>query len=662
MAAAKSAAAKLFAQAEQQGKRIKKITFCLSETTRGSPKKSYDYVGNKQKLEKPTKSGNKYKIIVSKAAHNKKSVRENKKTKGGAITQNKIDTILEETPKMYEKIIADIIKHKTNISLSNRKKNYILITDIGRDIDDTLALLALLYYHKIEQINLVAIFVSGFEIGKRAKLVLYWLSIYKIYNIPIILSKDYIDQTNDKTSPTVIKNQQKCILPENCDAIISSFIAAIDHNANDFKNKTSNEFYLSLLSNILNNSTIDEINYNLYMNKINKLFVSNTNNVEKISILGIGPLRPLIEEILLSIKDKIENIFIQGSGKINNKLLVPDLEAYNLKLDGFGTLFSENVFVLYQDKNFYFLGKATAYLFKFNAEDFKEIDNILNLKNINSLANQAIEGIIHFIKTGSPGFKAVFGRDCKLIQKNGINVNSKCDIKKGFEKEFYLYIYCMNNLTDNDQNNINVLITDLILFTDKFNNTLKNIADIRNKYTNLTIENNNKINKNLEKNISDPVVLKHITMLKSRQIMIEILKELNLFNTINSNIKDELSKMEKRGDNIKDDMLNTLEKYSNAYDLLLVYLALFPEAFNEKYENSEKNTMYKKYIQYNIEDENVLTTTIQNTKNNIMDIVKLSLSYIPPETVIDPKKTHFENYFNEYDNKFTEYKQKFIVL
>jgi len=47
-------------------------------------------------------------------------------------------------------------------------KNYILITDIGRDTDDTLALIILLYLHKIKKIKLLTIAVSGGKIKKQS--------------------------------------------------------------------------------------------------------------------------------------------------------------------------------------------------------------------------------------------------------------------------------------------------------------------------------------------------------------------------------------------------------------------------------------------------------------------------------------------------------------
>ena len=98
-------------------------------------------------------------------------------------------------------------------------KSYILITDIGRDSDDTLALIVLLYYHKISKIKLLSIAVSGAKLIQRANCVFYWLSYYKIDDISVIIPLqeelifDPID-IDDKTK-RIIKDidSNVCILP-----------------------------------------------------------------------------------------------------------------------------------------------------------------------------------------------------------------------------------------------------------------------------------------------------------------------------------------------------------------------------------------------------------------------------------------------------------------
>lgn len=102
-------------------------------------------------------------------------------------------------------------------------KKYILITDIGRDTDDTLALIILLYLHKIKKIQLLAIAVSGAKLENRAKNVLYWLSKYGIKDVGVIscLNEEFtfspidIDERNNKIVKDIDSNV--CILPYNSD-------------------------------------------------------------------------------------------------------------------------------------------------------------------------------------------------------------------------------------------------------------------------------------------------------------------------------------------------------------------------------------------------------------------------------------------------------------
>ena len=67
------------------------------------------------------------------------------------------------------------------------KESYILITDIGRDTDDTLALLILLYLHILDKIKLLAIAVSGSKLQNRGNSVYYWLSKFRIIDIAVII-------------------------------------------------------------------------------------------------------------------------------------------------------------------------------------------------------------------------------------------------------------------------------------------------------------------------------------------------------------------------------------------------------------------------------------------------------------------------------------------
>jgi hypothetical protein len=182
ISAAKKTAIKLFEIAKENSKfkSLRKIAFCLRETTTGSKKKMFDYEASCVRVE------NKYKILVSALKHKHKKQR---KVKGG------------------------------------NPKNYVVITDIGRDIDDTLALMVLLHKHVQKEINLCAIVVAGHELEKRENLVYYWLWKYNIMDIPILISPE-IKQSTD---PFTLKNQLKCIFPDDYDEnIINEFKQSYD--------------------------------------------------------------------------------------------------------------------------------------------------------------------------------------------------------------------------------------------------------------------------------------------------------------------------------------------------------------------------------------------------------------------------------------------------
>jgi len=80
MSAGKKAATKLFKKAQQSAKykSLRKITFCLRETTQGSEKNSFDYQANRVKLAKPlvrvingVEIVNKYTITIKAITHKK---------------------------------------------------------------------------------------------------------------------------------------------------------------------------------------------------------------------------------------------------------------------------------------------------------------------------------------------------------------------------------------------------------------------------------------------------------------------------------------------------------------------------------------------------------------------------------------------------------------
>ena len=171
-------------------------------------------------------------------------------------------------------------------------KSYILITDIGRDVDDTLALIVLLYYHKIGKIKLLTIAVSGAKLQQRANCVFYWLSYYKIDDISVIIPL----QEELKFDPIDIDDKTKRIIKE-----VDSNVCILPYDE-----KTIN---INLLKK----------NIKVYAS-LNDFF--NTNNDTNINMLIIAPVRPLYTCLIINPKviDRINNIYFQGNVYYDKKL------------------------------------------------------------------------------------------------------------------------------------------------------------------------------------------------------------------------------------------------------------------------------------------------------------------------------------------------------
>ncbi len=251
--------------------------------------------------------------------------------------------------------------------LEDAKKNYILFTDIGRDCDDTLALIYMLYSHISNKLRVKGIVVSGACLEERYDIVIYWLMRFNITDIAVIMSRDLKDN-----NCCITKNDLKCIKP---------YDEKEQNKVNEYKTKITTSNLLELLT-----------------------------NVKPINILAISSLTPLAD-LITYFPNKhlnIDKIYIQGSGLIENGKLIPDLRekegSYNLKLD---KLSSNIVFNKYGDElEFVFLGKETAYLINFNKKHFNAIDTASGI----NLSSQAEEGIINLTKD-KPVFKRVFGNN-----------------------------------------------------------------------------------------------------------------------------------------------------------------------------------------------------------------------------------------------------------
>jgi len=375
--AAKKAASKLF---EKSDSKTRKITFCLRESTRGSKKKQYHYTATKVQN----------KILVSSAQKQKRS----RRVKGGEVC-----------------------------------KNFILITDIGRDIDDTLALIVLLSLHKQNKIKLPIIVAAGYNVETRVKLIYYWLKKYNINDISVIPCKKL---TNKNIDP----DNSFCFEPT--DDIYDTIDTFISEYVNSYKN--INE-YLSSLEN------------------------------EKCNILGIANLACLLD-IDEEYYPFLNTLYIQGSFKVeystdnSTTKIIPNDADYNLNIGKYPQYLdlSKEVFEKFSSiTQFKCVGKNTCYLTEFREDDFQQIDKVVG----STLKNQVEDGLIKFSQ--SPFFTLVF--------PNNLNV----DIKS--MKEY------LNNFKDQITNNATINPEEIIIEAiDEFKNDVNTHRELflklLNKYSN----------------------------------------------------------------------------------------------------------------------------------------------------------------------------------
>jgi hypothetical protein len=447
--------------------------------------------------------------------------------------------------------------------------NYILITDIGRDTDDTLALLILLYLHKLSKINLKAIAVSGAKLDLRANCIYYWLNKFKIYDISVILGikEDFVFE------PIDIDEKTKKIIKDN-----DSNVCVLPYNE-----KTTN--INKLKKNIKSYTNLTE-------------FINN-NHCNDINIISIAPIRPLYNVLKKNnnfIKN-ISNIYFQGNAYYCNNEIIPDIRPGGKGAYNFGNGFPNSeeiknetkyVIDLFQkhknniDNKLYFLGKNTAYLIEFNKNDFLKIG-----KNI---ADISIRKTILFAKNLPHVFNLVF--------KNNINVKKKISLVKKYNKRILNLIENKNSVFNNDIKYIENRLKHINKSNEKKINYLNNL--LKSKHDNI----NNILTKN--ENYYDSVY----------NIYIEYL--VNPYNINNKYTKD---------------FLSTITKISNPYDLVLTYLVLFKEFFDFDKSQilNENDTIHidKKNIHFN-EKNNLIFKKYYNytIKKHMLKLLNLSIKMI----------------------------------
>jgi inosine-uridine nucleoside N-ribohydrolase len=206
----------------------------------------------------------------------------------------------------------------------------LFITDIGRDIDDTLALLALVAYQREGLTDLVGVVATGGLGKERARLTRGWLRRLGLGDhIPVAA----------------------CMKPgrEVCD--IESFETPSEDDAK-----------------IYPNSAADLI---LKLAKVHK---------GRLQIFAVAPLSSLADAIetpegLNTVRKGVSWIHIQGQAIVENNVMKPDFQAFNLSENKPA---SEAVFEkLQRFIPFRLLGKHAAYRVSLTREDFMQWDKTL---------------------------------------------------------------------------------------------------------------------------------------------------------------------------------------------------------------------------------------------------------------------------------------------
>ena len=437
------------------------------------------------------------------------------------------------------------------------KENYILITDIGRDTDDTLALLILLYLHKLDKIKLLAIAVSGSKLQNRGNSVYYWLSKFRIIDIAVIIPLE--EQFNFE--PIDIDERTNKIIKD-----IDSNVCILPYTKKTFKT-----------------------NINKYDN-LHSFF--ETNETNNINIISIAPIRPLYIALKTNPKiiNRISNIYFQGNIYYENNSIIPDIRSDGRGAYNFGNGFPnsqeikdetkyvidlfEKTYINNDINKLYFLGKNTAYLINFNLKDLLFINK--------KIAILSVKKTLLFAKNLPNVFNMVF--------KNNIIYTNKLKLIRKYKKHI-------------DKLNISKYINNI---KDRLNrlNRLKSIVDqdkinyLNNELYEIQILLNNIKNNNEYSNDS------------YYKLFIRFLIDPN-------NINNKYTK----------DFLTTINKITNAYDLVLIYLVLYKDFYNLKESKilTENDKIYNKskHIQFNEKNSNIFN--VKKIKNHMKKLLRKSL-------------------------------------
>eukprot|EP00924_Labyrinthula_sp_SR-Ha-C_P012286 augustus_masked-scaffold_10-processed-gene-2.0-mRNA-1 protein AED:0.39 eAED:1.00 QI:0/-1/0/1/-1/1/1/0/489 len=211
-----------------------------------------------------------------------------------------------------------------------QKTPVLLITDIGADIDDTLALLTLLSCDLLEIKAIVTSVGNGEE---RGRLTRGWLRKLRLPDsLPIFPYSDHLEAA--------------CSVPENFPSIEESNLGNVEETP----------------QNILNLCREIKREYG-----------------KKLVVIGIAALTPLWKAIKLDAQNiilgTVRKLYLQGNYRLTKGRLKPSDKAYNFKND---MKAAEGVTNFFQDTTpITFLGKNAAYKINIRKENFKFWHNVL---------------------------------------------------------------------------------------------------------------------------------------------------------------------------------------------------------------------------------------------------------------------------------------------
>ena len=227
---------------------------------------------------------------------------------------------------------------KTKRTRKKVPRPVLVITDIGCDIDDTLALCAINGLRRLNKIQLVGVATSGGNNRVRARVARGWLRTFQIADDDVMVAP----------CSTALPNggdREECYVPEGTPTFENASLYQQGQG-------TAAELILSLA----------------------------TTYAGKLEIFVIGPMTPLSNAIqqyggFSILKKGVKLLHIQGQCKMNERKqrIEPDFASYNLSQDREA---SAKIFSMLQESiPFRMLGKYAAYQINLAKEEFAQLDH-----------------------------------------------------------------------------------------------------------------------------------------------------------------------------------------------------------------------------------------------------------------------------------------------